>query len=207
VGLGLAGAGVRMPAVWADVRPYEAALVGVIALAALVAVRADSRLGAVAALGVVGYGVALIFVQFGAPDLAMTQFAIETLSVILLVFAFYTLPPRIPGPRRSGRSRDAIVAVAGGALMSALVAMALGVQLEPSIMEFFMARSVPDAHGRNVVNVILVDFRGLDTMGEITVLAIAAIGVFALLRFRPAVGRPDFQVGRSAVGRSEGAAK
>jgi multicomponent Na+:H+ antiporter subunit A len=184
IGLGLAGAGVTLPSGWADLRVYEAALVVVIGLAAVAAIQARSRLGAVAALGVVGYGVALIFVQFGAPDLAMTQFAIETLSVLLLVFAFYRLPPKIPGPDGAGRARDAAVAIGGGVLMTLLVALALDVQLKPSISDFYVKGSVPEAHGHNVVNVILVDFRGLDTMGEITVLGIAAIGVFALLRFR-----------------------
>jgi multicomponent Na+:H+ antiporter subunit A len=114
----------------------------------------------------------------------MTQFAIETLSVILLVFALYHMPPTMIGERRSGRWRDATVAVAGGALMTMLVLLALDVQIAPSIADYYMEHSAHDAHGRNVVNVILVDFRGVDTMGEISVLGIAATGVYALLRLR-----------------------
>ena len=75
--------------------------------------------------------------------------------------------------------------VHGGALMTLLVLLALDVQIAPTIADYYMAHSAPDAHGRNVVNVILVDFRGVDTMGEITVLGIAATGVYAILRLRP----------------------
>lgn len=170
---------------WADLRVHEALLVGVVGLGAVATVRSTSRLGAVAALGVVGFGVALIFAQFGAPDLAMTQFAIETLSVILLVFALYHMPPRLAGLRRKARWNDAAVAIGGGVLMTLLVLLALDVQIAPTIGDFYMTHSYPDAHGHNVVNVILVDFRGVDTMGEISVLGIAATGVYALLRLRP----------------------
>lgn len=169
---------------WGDLRPHEALLVAVIVLGAVVTILSHSRLGAVAALGVVGFGVALIFAQFGAPDLAMTQFAIETLSVILLVFALYHMPARLVSLRRSVRWRDAAVALAGGATITLLVLLALEVQIAPSIGDYYMTNSAPAAHGHNVVNVILVDFRGVDTMGEITVLGIAATGVYALLRLR-----------------------
>lgn len=185
VGGTLLASGVPMPTGWTDIRPHEAVLAVVMVLGAVATVATNSRLGGVAALGVVGFGVALVFAQFGAPDLAMTQFAIETLSVILLVFALYHMPARLAGPRRTGRWRDLAVAVGGGALMTLLVLLALDIQIAPTIADYYMAHSAPDAHGRNVVNVILVDFRGVDTMGEITVLGIAATGVYALLRLRP----------------------
>jgi multicomponent Na+:H+ antiporter subunit A len=170
---------------WRDLRLHEALLVAVVIVAAATTTVSRSRLGAVAALGVVGYGVALIFVQFGAPDLAMTQFVIETLTVLLLVFALYRMPPRIPGKRRGWRWLDMAVAGAGGVMMTLLALVALDVQIGASIAEYFLAHSLPDAHGRNVVNVILVDFRGADTMGEITVLGLAATGVYALLKLVP----------------------
>lgn len=151
------------------------------------AVHSRSRLAAIASLGIVGYGVALIYLLYGAPDLAITQFLVETLTVILFVFVFYHLPE---SPRFSGmatRLRDLIAAVTAGAMMTLLVLLALNVQLRESISSFFIARSVPDGHGRNIVNVILVDFRAMDTLGEITVLAVSAAGVLALLRLRPKV--------------------
>jgi len=128
--------------------------------------------------------VALIYLLFGAPDLAMTQFAIESLTVILFVLAFYHLPrfAQLSPPR--SRARDALVALLAGGLMTALVLAAVGVQLSPSISGYFTEAALPLAHGRNIVNVILVDFRGLDTLGEITVLGIAGVGVYALLKLR-----------------------
>jgi multicomponent Na+:H+ antiporter subunit A len=167
-----------------DVNPYEAALGILIVLGAVAAVRARSRLAAVAALGVVGYGVALIFMLFAAPDLAMTQFLIETLIVIIFVFVFYRLPRfgQLSSPR--ARFRDAVVALIAGGVMTVLVLAATAGEFDPAIQEYYAEYSVPLAHGRNIVNVILVDFRAFDTLGEITVLAVAGIGVYSLLRLR-----------------------
>lgn len=164
-------------------------LLGVtIIMAAIAAVFSPSRLGAVAAMGVVGFAVAIVFIYFGAPDLAMTQLVVETLSVVLLVAAFYHLPPF---KRRSGhqsRRRDAIVATLTGLVMMMLVLLATGVQIAPPISAYFEQTSVPLGHGRNIVNVILVDYRALDTLGEITVLAVAGIGSLALLKLRAKSG-------------------
>jgi multicomponent Na+:H+ antiporter subunit A len=174
----------RLTGGFEDVRFYHWGLVILILLAALFAITSRSRLAAIAGLGVVGYSVALVFVLFGAPDVAMTQFLIETLTVILFVLVFYHLPesPEISKP--VGRGRDALVAIGVGILMASLVVVATRLQFEASISSFYARESYEQAHGRNVVNVILVDFRGLDTLGEITVLAIASIGVYALLRLR-----------------------
>jgi multicomponent Na+:H+ antiporter subunit A len=168
-----------------DLRFYEVGLAALILLAALAAVRSPSRLGAVAALGVVGFGVALIFLLFGAPDLAMTQFLVETLTVILLVLVLYRLPRFVSLTAKPTRRRDLLVALTAGGVMTVLVLATTMVQSNPVVSRYYAAHSLPDAHGRNIVNVILVDFRGLDTMGEITVLAVAAMGVYALLRLRP----------------------
>jgi multicomponent Na+:H+ antiporter subunit A len=172
------------PAHSADARFYEVGLVVLILLAIAVAMWASSRLAAIAALGVVGYGVALMFVLFGAPDLAMTQFLVETLTVILFVLVFYHLPRFQPTYRAASRLRNALVAGSVGTLMASLVLIATAVQYHPSIAGYFAEHSVPAAHGRNIVNVILVDFRALDTLGEITVLAVAGVGVYALLKLR-----------------------
>jgi multicomponent Na+:H+ antiporter subunit A len=168
---------------WSDLRFYEAGLAVLILLATLAAILLKSRLAAIAALGVVGYGVALIFVLFGAPDLAMTQFLVETLTVILFVLVFYHLPDPRTVSDGAARWRDAALAVSAGAVMTALVLVGTP-ENYPPISAYFVENSVPRGHGRNVVNVILVDFRGLDTLGEITVLAVAAVGVYALLKLR-----------------------
>jgi multicomponent Na+:H+ antiporter subunit A len=129
--------------------------------------------------------VALTFLVYGAPDLAMTQFMTETLTVILFVFVFYHLPRFGRLSSRLARWRDLAIAAAFGTMMTALVLAATAIPLDSSLQEFYAQNSRPLGHGRNVVNVILVDFRALDTLGEITVLSVAAIGVFALLRLRP----------------------
>jgi multicomponent Na+:H+ antiporter subunit A len=165
-------------------RWQELLLCLVILAAVITAVRTTSRLTAVAALGVVGLGMALLFAWFGAPDLAMTQLAVETLTVILLVLVLYHLPDfsQLTPPKR--RLRDATVALTAGSFMTLLV---LSVQTEgpdASLARYFLTNAQPLAHGCNVVNVILTDFRAFDTLGEITVLAVAAVGVYALIRLR-----------------------
>jgi multicomponent Na+:H+ antiporter subunit A len=167
-----------------EVTFYELGLALLILAAAIFTTLTRSRLSAIAAMGVIGYSVALIFVLFGAPDLAMTQIMVESLTVILFVLVFYHLPRFGNFSSGAVRMRDAAVAVSAGALITAIVIAAAGTQLHPKISEYFSENSATLAHGRNIVNVILVDFRGLDTLGEITVLAIAAIGVFALLKLR-----------------------
>jgi multicomponent Na+:H+ antiporter subunit A len=176
--------GIALPTNQAPILIYEGLAAGIILLGVFGAVTLRSRLGAVASLGVVGYGVALIFVLFGAPDLAMTLFAIETLSVVLFVMVFFRLPRFSNLSRWPRRIRDMIVSIAAGALMTALILTVSTAPTEFRLKEYFIGASLPLAHGRNVVNVILVDFRGLDTLGEITVLAVAGIAVYALLKLR-----------------------
>jgi multicomponent Na+:H+ antiporter subunit A len=167
-----------------EVRFYELVIVGLILAATLMVVFSRSRLAAVVALGVVGYNVALIYILFNAPDLGMTQIAIETLGVILLVLILYRLPRFTIFTGISHRLRDGAIALAAGVMMTGLVLIADSVSTVSQITPFFAENSLATAKGRNVVNVILVDFRGLDTLGEITVLAVAAIGVYDLLRLR-----------------------
>ena len=163
---------------------HEWVIAGLIVMAAFTATVARSRLAAVAALGVVGYGVALVFVLFGAPDLAMTQFMIETLTVILFVLVFYHLPRFAILSAHLGIARDAVLALALGGLITTIVLIGSGIQLYPKISDYFIENSLALGHGRNIVHVILVDFRGFDTFGEITVLAVAGIGVYALLKLK-----------------------
>lgn len=161
---------------------YELGVALLILAAAVMAVTTSSRMGAVAAMGAAGYGVALIYLMFGAPDLAMTQFLIESLTVILFVLAFYHLPRFARLTTVGERARDAALALAAGGMMTALVLSAVGVQLYPSISTYYVQAAESLAHARNIVNAILIDFRGIDTLAEICVLAISAMGVYALLK-------------------------
>ncbi len=194
-GTGLAGFtlfardGFHWPEKVLDIRFYEAMLAVLILCGAFFATISRSRLGAVASLGVAGYGVSLIYLLFGAPDLAMTQFLIESLTVILFVLAFYHLPQFTQLSSRRTRLRDIFIALLAGGVMTTLVLSAVGIQLHDSISPYFAQNALPLAHGRNIVNVILVDFRGIDTLGEITVLSIAAVGVYALLKLNPHTGK------------------
>jgi multicomponent Na+:H+ antiporter subunit A len=168
-----------------DLRIHEVGVAVLILLAAATAIHAESRLAAIASLGVVGYAVGILYVMFGAPDLAITQFLIETLTVILFVLVFYRLRSYQRISSRVVRVRDVAISLSAGALMTMLVLLAGSAQWFPAISTYYDANSVRLAHGRNIVNVILVDFRGIDTLGEITVLSVAALGVFALLKLWP----------------------
>ncbi|HSJ57284.1 MAG TPA: putative monovalent cation/H+ antiporter subunit A, partial [Anaerolineae bacterium] len=132
-----------------DVRSYELLVAGILLAGALAAVRSRSRLAAVASLGVVGYMVALIYVLFGAPDLGMTQFTIETLTVILFVLVLYRLPrfSRFSSP--GARVRDLLVALAAGSLMTLLVLATTAQPLTSRLAPYFAASSYLLAHGRN----------------------------------------------------------
>ena len=179
-----AGGGFAAPAGGSTILLHEAGVAVLILAGAVVAARSQSRLAAITALGVVGYGVALIYVLYGAPDLAMTQFMVETLTVILLLLVFYHLPRFTEFATRPGRFRDLAASLAGGAIVTALVLTASAQERFRPLTAFFAERSLPEGYGRNIVNVILVDFRSLDTLGEITVLGVAGVGIYALLKLR-----------------------
>jgi multicomponent Na+:H+ antiporter subunit A len=165
---------------------YEWVLAALIIMAAITTLLARSKLMAVTSLGVIGFSTALFYVIFAAPDLAITQFLVETLLVIILVLVMIRLPELKPVERGSSltRLRDGIIAAVGGLLVTLVTLLVLNYPLELSLSNYFAERSVPEGFGRNIVNVILVDFRALDTLGEITVLAVAALGVLALLKRR-----------------------
>ncbi|MDJ0740762.1 MAG: monovalent cation/H+ antiporter subunit A [Gammaproteobacteria bacterium] len=139
------------------------------------------RFAALLLLSVVGLIVALTFVKFSAPDLALTQLSVEVVTIVLLLLALYFLPARTPVESGSARrTRDIVLATASGLGAGALT-WAVVTRPQDTLSGYFLANSVPGGGGTNVVNVILVDFRGFDTLGEITVLAIAAIGIYVLL--------------------------
>ena len=168
---------------WPELKFYEWAVVGLAVVGVVTVVLAQSRLFAILALGVQGLAVALLFMLFGAPDLSFTQFMVEILSVVILALVMTRLRLDATDHRPfEDWLRDGAVALAGGLAIVVLLFAVLGTTLDPRLGDFFNANSGPVAHGHNVVNVILVDFRGLDTLGEISVVMTAGIGILALIR-------------------------
>jgi multicomponent Na+:H+ antiporter subunit A len=167
-----------------DARFVELSLAVLAAAAAVRAVFVPGRLTAVILLGIVGITIGAVFLLFGAPDLVLTQLLVETLTVVLFVLVFRSLPKfkRLSSP--AARLRDATVALVFGALMTTLVLESTAAIGSRPASDYFAAASLPEAKGRNVVNTILVDFRALDTLGEIVVVCLAAFGVYALLHLR-----------------------
>lgn len=161
---------------------YEAVVLLIMAVAIFFTVFSKSRLVAVASMGVVGYSFCLIFLFYSAPDLAMTQFSIDTLTVILFVLVLYNLPKYLTLSDTRDRIRDGLLSLIFGALISILTVEVMNESVDKETSQYYAENAYILAKGKNVVNVILVDFRGFDTMVEITVLAIAAIGVFGLLK-------------------------
>lgn len=154
------------------------------ALAVVFAVFTRGRLTAIIAMGVVGYGIGLIYLLYGAVDLAITQFLAETVLMVLFVMVMLKLPRFGVVSTRTSRLRDVVISLAVGVMVTMVVLNARFVNLYEPVSDFFAASSLVKAHGRNIVNVILVDFRALDTLGEITVLTLAAVGVYALFNIR-----------------------
>ncbi|KKB10220.1 hydrogen gas-evolving membrane-bound hydrogenase subunit E [Devosia chinhatensis] len=174
---------------WPQMQPYEWGVV-VLAIAGLLALlMAPTRLIAILSMGVQGAALALIFLLFGAPDLAFTQLMVEVLSVVILTFVMsrLRLSDRDPRPFEDW-ARDGTLAIVCGAGVSLLLMLVLNGTLNTRLSDLFTATSVPIAHGHNIVNVILVDYRGFDTLGEISVVMGAGMAILALLRRRkPAV--------------------
>lgn len=168
----------------APVAIYEFLLVLVMMIAAVAILFAKSRLTSILLNGVLGFSIAIFFVLFRAPDLALTQLVIETVTTVLFLLCFYFLPEwkkdLIP---RSAKVRNAIIAIAGGATV---VLIALSVRSGKSFESIsgYFENSYELAGGKNIVNAILGDFRGFDTMLESLVLFIAGIGVYTLIRIK-----------------------
>lgn len=163
---------------------YEVAVVIILLGALLIVVSTTSRLTSVVAMSVIGYCICLMYVFYSAPDLAMTQFTIDTLSTVLFVLVLYKLPGFINLASAKERYRDIIVSVGFGAILSIISLKVLQEPVNKEISEFYGENAYILARGKNVVNLILADFRGIDTMFETVVLSIAALGVYSLLKLR-----------------------
>jgi multicomponent Na+:H+ antiporter subunit A len=176
----------------ADIHWHEALLALLTLVGAIAAVRSRSGFSVVALLGITGLLIAVLFALFSAPDLAITQIMVEALTVILLALVFYRLPGWTRRESTFAHYSDVVVAAGAGAVMTGLVLATAGLDLPTSVSDQVSALAKPQAQGRNIVNVILVDFRALDTLGEITVVAAAGLGAYALIKFkrrRTAAGR------------------
>lgn len=172
--------------VWPANMPFHELAVMVLAATGIVAVlAAKSRLTAIVALGIQGFCVALLFLLFGAPDLAFTQFMIETLSVVILalVMTRLKLTPRDHRPLRE-KIPDAVIAIACGLGFALYLVRVTQGRFDTALTDFFNLYSKTIAHGANVVNVIIVDFRGTDTLGEIAVVMVTGLAILSIIRIR-----------------------
>lgn len=161
--------------------------------AAGIACRAPVRFRTVIALSVAGYAAALLYQTYGAPDLALVQVLVETLVVILFILALGGMPVSRRETRpRAERLRDVVLAVGAGGVVVAAMLLVLSAPFEPRLGLWYGLNAHELARGRNVVNVILVDFRAFDTLGEVIVLVVASLGVWVLLEAETPPGdRPE----------------
>lgn len=164
---------------------HEAIVLACALGAAIAVLFTASRMAAVAILGIAGIAVTVTYVTYSAPDLALTQILIDVLTVVLFVLLFNALPRFKNLSSHGAKARDSLIAGMFGAGMALLLMGVLSHQPMARIYQFFAQQSYPGAKGLNVVNTIIVDFRALDTLGEITVLCIAALGAHTLIRIRP----------------------
>ncbi|WP_282139055.1 Na+/H+ antiporter subunit A [Rossellomorea aquimaris] len=169
---------------------YEVAIALLLVISSATILFAKSRLTSIISLGAAGYTVSLFFVLFRAPDLALTQLVIETVSVALFLLCFYHLPPL---SRHEERMRfklgNALIAIGVGLVVTLFAISAYSTKLFDSISSYYIENVYEEAGGKNMVNVILVDFRGFDTLFEICVLAIAALGIFSMIKLRLTRGK------------------
>ncbi|WP_266205462.1 hydrogen gas-evolving membrane-bound hydrogenase subunit E [Pontibacter kalidii] len=171
-----------------EVRLYELVVLFLVISALVYLLGTRSRLTSIVVMGLIGYSAALFYILFGAPDVAATQFLIETLTVVIFVLLLHKLPAFIYLSHQFMKYKFIAISVVFGALMTYVMLLVQQQAVDSELKEYYGKASYLEAHGRNIVNVILVDFRGLDTLGEITVLAVAALGIFSLLRLNPEKG-------------------
>lgn len=163
---------------------YDAVILLMMVIAIFVLISTSSRLTSIISLSVVGYSICLLFVFYGAPDLAMTQFTIDTLTAVLFLLILLKLPPFLTLTNKLIKFRDAVISAIFGLMISMIAFLVLQEPTHQTISRYYADNAYVLAKGKNVVNVILVDFRGSDTLIEITVLTIAALGVYSMLKLK-----------------------
>lgn len=168
-----------------DLTFYEWTILAIAVIGLGAIIQAKDRLTAIVCLGIQGFAVAVIFMLMGAPDLSFTQFMVETLSVVILALAMTRLRLTVADHRPLGEKvTDTAIAILCGGALGLYLLRVTQVPFDPTLSEFFQTYSYAIAHGRNIVNVILVDFRGIDTLGEIAVVMIAGLAILAMVRIR-----------------------
>ncbi|MQB08697.1 putative monovalent cation/H+ antiporter subunit A [Agrobacterium sp. ICMP 6402] len=176
-----------MPSWPHDMQIHELTFIAIAVAGLLAVLTASSRLTAIIALGIQGFAVAVIFLLFGAPDLSFTQFMVETLSVVILTLVMTRLRLSPSDHRGLGQKLlDSTIAIACGTGFALFLMRATEASFDNRLTDFYNTYSKVIAHGANVVNVIIVDFRGTDTLGEIAVVMITGLAILALIRIRPA---------------------
>ncbi|MEH6689950.1 MAG: putative monovalent cation/H+ antiporter subunit A [Pseudorhizobium pelagicum] len=191
----------EVPAWPTDVLFHEWAIILLAVIGLFAVLRASDRLTAIVSLGIQGFAVAVIFLLFGAADLSFTQFMVETLSVVILALVMTRLRLSPRDHRPLGQMLfDATIAISCGLGFTLMLMKSTQGPFNAHLTEFFNAYSKVIAHGANVVNVIIVDFRGTDTLGEIGVVMITGLAVLALIRVRPRNPLPQTRVEAPADG-------
>ena len=161
--------------------------------ASIAIIFAKSRITAILLNGVLGYSIAILFVVFRAPDLALTQIIVETVTTALFLLCFYFLPEwSKEKSTRSLKVFNGIIAISVGTVVTVLALIVQGNKMFESISVYF-ENSYELAGGKNIVNTILGDFRAFDTMLEVVVLFIAGIGVFTLIKLKAGKGDEDVE--------------
>jgi multicomponent Na+:H+ antiporter subunit A len=189
---------------YAPVSFYEVVILIVLLAAAVLVPFAKSRVTAILATGAVGYMVTLLFVIFRAPDLALTQMIVETVSVTLFLLCFHYLPKlKKEAASLPFKAGNLAIAIGAGVTMTLVALAAVGSSPFEPISEFFVRESYSAAGGKNIVNVILVDFRGFDTLFEIMVLGIATLAIYSMIKVRmdPPALPPGNPVQEQAAGK------
>ncbi len=173
-----------------DIQIHELTFIAIAVIGLGAVLTASSRLTAIVALGIQGFAVAVIFLLFGAPDLSFTQFMVETLSVVILTLVITRLRLSPADHRGTGQKLlDGTIAIACGTGFGLFLMRATQAGFDNRLTDFYNSYSKVIAHGANVVNVIIVDFRGTDTLGEIAVVMITGLAILALIRIRTPAGQ------------------
>jgi len=166
-----------------SIQLYELIILAFIVIAVVILFRVRSRLVVTATFGIIGYSIALAYTLFSAPDVAITQFLAETLTLILLILIIHRLPSYTLR-KTVAHVKYLPVSILFGLIMTLTTLVLFRQETDSPLQRYFLENSISQGKGQNAVNVILVDFRAFDTLGEITVLAVTMIGIIALLSIK-----------------------